>query len=494
MFASLTYTRKIVLGFSAMVAICLAVCLAAVLTLQAVAGAKDLLLSTHVATMMEAQRLQALVAQHVATNRGYYLGGEERFLKDAREEDAKLEAALAQMAAKVAGTDEQPLVEALQRTSREWRDASSEVIQLRKGTTTVDPVGKVFDERIAPRARAMNEVLAKLVAEEAANLEEGRQAANGTTARATWLMGAIGLFGLIAAAAMGTSIARGLARQIGGAIMNLRSSSVELQAAANQHVAGASEQANAMNEVTTTMNELQVTSAQIAESAQRVAHMASETAASARAGGQTVARGQEAMGLIRARMDQIVQHMLELGKKSQQIGSVLNLTSELADQTNILAINASVEAASAGDAGRRFAAVAEEIRKLADRVSDSTNEIRELVDDVRASTNTTVMATEDGAKAVDLGSREIAELAESFGIIAKLVVTTAEAVREIELSTKQQTTAVSQVHQAIAEAAQSAKESEAGSRQTLETSVMLTDLSVELSALVQAAQPGPVRA
>jgi methyl-accepting chemotaxis protein len=205
-----------------------------------------------------------------------------------------------------------------------------------------------------------------------------------------------------------------------------------------------------------------------------------------------VALGQEAMGMIRARMDQIVGHMLELGRKSHQIGSVLNLTRELADQTNILAINASVEAASAGDAGRRFAAVAEEIRRLADRVADSTNEIRELVDDVHASTNTTVMATEDGAKAVDVGSRQIAELAESFGHIARLVVTTAEAVREIELSTKQQTTAVSQVHQAIAEAAQSAKESEVGSRQTLQTSVRLSDLSSELAAIVQPARAGAV--
>ena len=81
----------------------------------------------------------------------------------------------------------------------------------------------------------------------------------------------------------------------------------------------------------------------------------------------------------------------------QQIGSVLDIVSELAEQTNILAINATIEAAGAGEAGKRFAVVADEIRKLADRVTGSTKEIRMLNDEVRSAVNTTVMATETGS-------------------------------------------------------------------------------------------------
>src|ERR1051326_6263946 len=106
--------------------------------------------------------------------------------------------------------------------------------------------------------------------------------------------------------------------------------------------------------------------------------------------------------------------MLDGGKKSQQVGGILEIINELAEQTNILAINATIEAAGAGESGRRFAVVADEIRKLADRVGASTKEIRVIVDDVRGAVNSTVMATEAGSKAVESGAGQVAEMASSF--------------------------------------------------------------------------------
>src|SRR6185312_9715141 len=103
--------------------------------------------------------------------------------------------------------------------------------------------------------------------------------------------------------------------------------------------------------------------------------------------------------------------MLDLGKKSQQIGAVLDIVAELAEQTNILAINATIEAAGAGDSGKRFAIVADEIRKLADRVGGSTKEVRGLIDDVRSAVNTTVMTTETGSKAVDATGKQFGDVA-----------------------------------------------------------------------------------
>ena len=116
------------------------------------------------------------------------------------------------------------------------------------------------------------------------------------------------------------------------------------------------------------------------------------------------------MSGIKRQVDLIVTHMLDLGKKSQQIGGILEIINELAEQTNILAINATIESAGAGDAGKRFSVVADEIRKLADRVGGSTKEIRALIEEIRAAVNTTVMATESGTKAVDLGARQFAEV------------------------------------------------------------------------------------
>ena len=178
--------------------------------------------------------------------------------------------------------------------------------------------------------------------------------------------------------------------------------------------------------------------------------------------------------------------MLELGKKSQQAGAVLDIVAELAEQTNIVAINAAIEAAGAGDAGLRFGVVADEIRKLADRVATSTKDIRVMLDDVRGAVTATVMATETGSKAVDTGAAQVADMARSFRQIAAMVATTVEATREIELSTKQQASAVEQVHVAIAGLAQTTRETEAGATQTLQTSSQLTSLSTSLTRLVQA--------
>jgi methyl-accepting chemotaxis protein len=302
-------------------------------------------------------------------------------------------------------------------------------------------------------------------------------------ARSTIIGGTVLCLVLVTGAAF--LITRSLATQIGSAVQHVQSSSAELQAAANQQVAGAKEQASAMGQITTTISELLATSRQIAESAQRVAQIAGDAGAAARLGDESVTRTQEAVGTIKRHVDAIVTHMLDLGKKSQQIGSILELINELAEQTNILAINATIEAAGAGEVGRRFGVVADEIRKLADRVGGSTKEIRGLVDDIRASVNTTVMATEGGSKAVDAGTKQFGEVAASFKQIAGLVVTTSQAAKEIELSTKQQATAVEQVNVAVVSVSQSTRETEASSSQTLQTSSELNVLSRNLALLIR---------
>jgi methyl-accepting chemotaxis protein len=294
-----------------------------------------------------------------------------------------------------------------------------------------------------------------------------------------------GVLGTLAVCLIGWLISRSLANQIGSAVGQVRSSSTELQAAANQQASGAKEQATAMAEISTTISELLASSRQIAESAQRVAHNAEETANAARTGHGTVDMTHESIASIRRQVDQIVSHMLELGKKSQEIGAVLDIVSELAEQTNILAINATIEAAGAGDAGKRFAVVADEIRNLADRVGGSTKEVRALIDDVRSAVNTTVMATETGSKAVDAGSRQFGDLAFAFKAIASLVATTTEAAREIELSTKQQSTAVEQVNIAVANVSQASVETETSAGQTLQTVSQMAILSKDLLRIIR---------
>ena len=329
-------------------------------------------------------------------------------------------------------------------------------------------------------------VLAQMEGEEHTLLkqraDEAEVAANSGRTTITW--GSLACLLFVAAA--GTYLTRSLSGQITQSVQHIQTSSTELQAAANQQLTGAKESATSMTEITTTISELLATSRQIAESSQRVSQIAEQTLTASRSGEGTVDLARESIAAIRRQVDLVVGHMLELGKKSQQIGAVLDIVAELAEQTNILAINASIEAAGASESGRRFGVVADEIRKLADRVSGSTKEIRTLIDDVRSAVNTTVMATETGSKAVDAGTRQFGDVAAAFKQIAGSVTVTTEASREIGLSTRQQATAVEQVNLAVANVAQATRESEVSSAQTLQTISQLASLSKELLRMVQA--------
>ena len=304
-----------------------------------------------------------------------------------------------------------------------------------------------------------------------------------SSSRITIIVGTI--VALIAVIVLAVWLTGTLTTRVGAAVQHLQSSSAQLQAAAAQQASGARESSTAMNEITTTINELLATSRQIAESAARVAQVAAETSSASKAGDTTAQRAHESVEIIRRQVDQIVTHMLDLGKKSQQIGGILEIINELSEQTNILAINATIEAAGAGEAGKRFSVVAEEIRKLADRVGGSTKEIRLLIEEIRAAVNTTVMATESGSKAVDLGARQFGEVTVSLQKINSLVVTTAESAREIQLSTKQQSTAVEQVNLAVSNVAKATREHETSAAETVLTATQISKQSRDLHRLVR---------
>jgi methyl-accepting chemotaxis protein len=417
--------------------------------------------------------------------RGYVITGDETFLEPYQTGSATVSNVVKELRKLTADNpNQQKRLDAIEPLIAAKLAELKETIDLRRKGDLDDTVKIVKGGEGKRYMDDMRRILDEMDNEERGLLAQRAEEAEAATHNAQSVI----VFGTLLCAllvtAAGILITRSLTRQIGSSVGQIQSSSTELQAAANQQATATKEQATAMSEIGTTISELLATSRQIAESAQRVAQIAGQTAAAARSGDATVATAHDSISNIRKQVDLIVNHMLELGKKSQQIGAVLDIVAELAEQTNILAINATIEAAGASEAGKRFAVVADEIRKLADRVAGSTKEIRGLIDEVRSSVNTTIMTTEGGSKSVDAGARQFSEVAAAFAEIAGLVGTTTEAAREIELSTKQQATAVEQVNVAITSAAQATKETEASSGQTLQTAVELGTLSGALLRIV----------
>lgn len=480
-----TFGQKLTAGYAVMLLFVILTSAIAIYALRAVVESKDRVISVNAQILLDTEKLHAGMEGMVAQLRGYLISPEERFLASLRTNRQDFTATSTSMRSKLVTDEGRRLLDAVERNALEYRQVADQLIGLKREQAKQETIVRVFDEKLLPVRDQFAESLRLFATFEEQHLAEAKEAASGSASLAVNAVLAIAAVTTLFALVVAVLLSRMLSRQIGAAVGHVQSSSAELQAAASQQASGAKEQAGAMAEISTTISELVATSRQIAESAQRVAQIAEQTASSARSGEGTVDKGQDAIAGIRRQIDLVVSHMLDLGRKSQEIGAVLDVVSELAEQTNILAINATIEASGAGEAGKRFSVVAEEIRKLADRVANSTKGIRTQIEDVRGAVNTTVMATESGAKAVDIGARQFTEVAAAFKQIAGLVGTTTDAAREIELSTKQQATAAEQVRLAVTDVAQATQESETSSTQTLQTAAQLAGLSMDLRRLIQ---------
>lgn len=478
--------RKIGLGFTVSVALSVAIGAIAVWALRTVAEAKDRVLDVNATLVLEAERFSGAFDRKASDVRGYLLTRDSQFLADVRSERERMMSIAARLRSLLPSEEGRRFVDEIERGEAAHQKAVEKLLEMKKPDGSLsDAAPRYFAESVSPLREPVEAKLSAFVAREEQLLVRAREDASAIATRAAIGAAALALLAVVFAVSIGGLIIRSLGRTVGATVGEVQSSAAELKTSANQQAAATRQQASAMTEIATTLSELLATSRQIAEGAQHVARIAEQTAAAARSGAGIVERSQESIAAIRKQVDGIVAHMLELGKKSQQVRSIVDMVSELSEQTNILAINATIEAAGAGESGRRFAVVGEEIRKLADRVGSSTKEIRSLVDDVVGAVNTTVMATETGSKAVDTGSRQFGDVVIALRQIGSQVVTTTEAAKEIELSTKQQSTAVEQVNVAISSVAQATRETEAASGETLQTASRLASLASDLLRVVR---------
>ena len=242
---------------------------------------------------------------------------------------------------------------------------------------------------------------------------------------------------------------RGVLGQIQEAGSGIGVFSSEILTVIQGQAASASQQATSVAEVTATMEELSRTSRQIAQNAESVKAAASKSVEVAQAGTTLGREGVEAMAQIKERVGDIARKTLFLGEKSHEIGKVMEIIKEIASEIHLLALNAAIESAAAGEHGRRFAVVASEVRRLAEKTRESTETIRGIITEIQSATNSSVEATEQGTKEVENWKETIRLSSEAFSEIIDTIERTSEASTQISLATHQQTSANEQVVQAM---------------------------------------------
>jgi methyl-accepting chemotaxis protein len=274
-----------------------------------------------------------------------------------------------------------------------------------------------------------------------------------------------------------------LMASIKDAIVHLSSSANEMMAISVQQSSGASEQAAAVQEVTTTSEEIAITAKQITSNALSVETMAESTSQSCHVGTGEVTNAINGMSILKQQVQGIATSMLKLGDNSQKIGGIVEIIDEISDQTNLLALNAAIEAAGAGEAGKRFAIVAQEVRRLAERTVEATRQIKGLIEEIQKATNSTIMVTEEGTKAVDSASHLVDKVQLSFDSIIGLVEQTACSAKEITLSTQQQTSACEQMAETMTEVRDVAQQVAGSARETERAISEIIALSEKLQSL-----------
>lgn len=272
---------------------------------------------------------------------------------------------------------------------------------------------------------------------------------------------------------------------IRAAIFHLSSSASEMNAIIAGQVAGSTQQAVAVQEVTTTAEEIAVTARQITANSGTVESMAASTSLSCQKGTADVGRATDGMTNLRGQVQNIAESMILLGEHSQRIGGIVEIIDEISDQTNLLALNAAIEAAGAGESGKRFAIVAQEVRRLAERTVVATRQIKGLVEAIQKSTNSTVMVTEEGLKAVDHAAHLVEDVQHSFKGIMTMVDETLRASKEIALSTQQQTSACEQLAGTMSEVRDVSLQTVTGLRETELAIVELSNLAEQLKVLME---------
>jgi methyl-accepting chemotaxis protein len=193
------------------------------------------------------------------------------------------------------------------------------------------------------------------------------------------------------------------------------------------------------------MEELRSVAEQIADGAQAVNDAATHTQGDVQAGLRAVAETVRRMAEIRASNQASVDEILGLGEKAHQINSVMDLIDDIAAQTRLIAINASIESAAAGEAGKRFGVVASQVRHLAENVAQSTDEIRQRIREIQVATNELVIAAEQGTKKIEQGVDLSQTTQRALDQIAQSAEQTSLSAGQISISTRQQQTAVEQV-------------------------------------------------
>lgn len=286
---------------------------------------------------------------------------------------------------------------------------------------------------------------------------------------------------------------RGIMQSMASHAERLASAGEEISSTAMQGARGAERQKDEVSQVATAMQEMSATVREVSQNSIKAAESAHAAAETAREGGAIVEDTLTRMRSIADAVRETAAKVQELGTRSDQIGRIIGVIDEIADQTNLLALNAAIEAARAGEQGRGFAVVADEVRKLAERTAKATKEIAQMIQGIQAETKAAVEKMKSGMEQVEKGVAATGKAGESLNQIILAAEGVGDTVSQIAIAASEQSNATEQVNSSMDQINNLAAESAEGARQSAQACQQLSGLALDLKKTVEKFEIGPRR-
>ncbi len=271
---------------------------------------------------------------------------------------------------------------------------------------------------------------------------------------------------------------------LSGVANSVASTSEHISDEAATMAQSADTQKDQTHQLVSAMQEMSSTVLQVSENSNRAAEAAHKASETAHRGGTIVDQTLANMRSIADYVGTTARKIEELGKNSDQIGRIIGVIDEIADQTNLLALNAAIEAARAGEQGRGFAVVADEVRKLAERTTTATKEIAQMIETIQAETRLAVSAMEEGTRQVQDGVQSTAQAGDSLREIIHMAEQVGEMITHIATAAAQQSRATEEINLNLQEIGGLVEKSATSARESANSCQDVSALAVDLQKLV----------
>ena len=274
-------------------------------------------------------------------------------------------------------------------------------------------------------------------------------------------------------------------RKVSDNSLFVSSAAIQMHSTAEQMSTSTEELAAQASTIATACEEMSATSSEIARNCHNAANDSAKANDAARIGAQVVEETVSVMGRIADRVRSTAQTVETLGSRSDQIGQIIGTIEDIADQTNLLALNAAIEAARAGEQGRGFAVVADEVRALAERTTRATREIGEMIKSIQSETKSAVSAMDEGVRQVEQGTIEAAKSGEALNHILDQIASVTSQVNQIAVAAEEQTATTMEINNNIQQITEVAHITSTSSHEEAAAANQLAKLAEDLKGMVE---------